>query len=80
MSNTAFSRQSSQRNRVQVFINDELVMLEQSTLNALKVMAYDQGKTVEEIMTEAIIETMADPDRLAGLINRTKAYPESISH
>ena len=80
MSNTASSLQSSQSSAVPVFINEELVMLEKSTLNALKAMAYDQGKTVEQIMTEAITETMADPARLARVLDKARAAEGAATH
>ncbi len=80
MSNTASSINSSQSSCVPVFINEELVMLDKSTLNALKAMAYDQSKTVEQIMNEAITETMADPARMARVVERCKADNVELSH
>lgn len=79
MSNTASSLQSSESNRVPVFISDELVMLEQSTLNALKAMAYDQGCTVEQIMEDAITEALTDPARLGSIIERAKADEAALA-
>ena len=70
MYNTASTQKLTDSSCVPVFINDELVMLEKSALNALKAMAYDQGTTVEKIMNDAIVESMADPARLARLFER----------
>jgi hypothetical protein len=73
MSNSASSLQSTESKLVPVFINDELVMLEQSTLNALKVMAYDQGCSVEQVVIDALSETLDDPVRMARCIERVRS-------
>lgn len=80
MSNAASILQSDDSTDVLVFINDEPVLLKESTLNALKAMAYDQGKAVEQIMNDIIVETMADPARMASVIEPCKAEDESLSH
>lgn len=80
MSNAAYIKQFDESTDVLVFINDEPVLLKESTLNALKAMAYDQGKTVEQIMNDIVVETMAAPARMASVIERCKAEDEALSH
>lgn len=80
MSNAASSLQSIRSDLVPVFINDDLVMLDRATLNALKAMAYDQGCSVEKIMSDAIAETLADPVRLARVTELAKVSGAASAH
>ena len=80
MSKTASSLQSTESDLVPVFINDELVMLKQSTLNALKVMAYDKGCSVEQVVIDALSETLADPVRLGRCMEQARRFEAVPAH
>lgn len=80
MSKTASSLQSTESDLVPVFINDELVMLKQSTLNALKVMAYDKGCSVEQVVIDALSETLTDPVRLGRCMEQERDLERVPAH
>lgn len=56
MSNSASRLQSTREASVPVFINDELIMISESSLDELKAIAYDRGCSVELVLQESIAE------------------------
>lgn len=78
MSNPASSLQSTREASVPIFINDELIMISESSLDELKVLAYDRGCTVELVLQETIAEMEEWEARLD--LSRSLARVEALRH
>lgn len=78
MSNSASSLQPTRESSVPVFINDELIMISESSLDELKVIAYDRGCTVELVLQETIAEMEEWEARLD--LSRALARVEALRH
>lgn len=65
--------QAAKAERVPVFFNDELVMLDRWTLTQIEARAYRDGVTVEEVIMGAVATTLADPAKVAMIVERAKA-------
>lgn len=57
--------------KVPVFINDELVMLDRLTLITLKATAYDEGRTLEAVFSDAITAVLSNPEKFEKLMGES---------
>jgi hypothetical protein len=64
--------QAAKAERVPVFVNDELMMLDRWTLTQLEAMAYRENMTVEELINRQLEVTLP---RLNGIAQRSQVVP-----
>jgi hypothetical protein len=65
--------QAAKAERVPVFFNNELVMLDRWTLTQLEARAYRAGVTVEEVIMDAVATGLTDPATVARMGESAKA-------
>lgn len=78
MSNSSSSLQSTREAFVPVLVNEQLRMISESSLDELKVLAYDRGCTVELVLQETIAEMEMDEVRHA--LSLLQARVEALRH
>jgi hypothetical protein len=61
-----------------VFINDELIMISESSLDELKAIAYDRGCSVELVLQESIAEVEELDARID--LSLAQARVEALRH